>query len=203
MLHFKACFTQIYISLNSFFLPKYVPQETVTMNDDGSIDTPLSTDHSWDDDSSEDDDIDLLNTDSVSSDDHVINDKGNLVLELHDIRREGATANLQEPKSKRFRKKKQSKPKSKTGQSSSRSSEGSFPLQNADGREEFYDAHESYHGLTAKAISKVTAPVPNVEELENQPQQAIEPKVPEPLPNVNMQSPEQVTTADGARRTQG
>lgn len=49
MLHFKACFTQIYISLNSFFLPKYVPQETVTMNDDGSIDTPLSTDHSWDD----------------------------------------------------------------------------------------------------------------------------------------------------------
>lgn len=40
----------------------------------------------------------------------------------------------------------------------------------------------------------MTAPVPNVEELENQPQQAIEPKVPEPPPNANMQSPEQVTT---------
>lgn len=102
-------------------------------------------------DSSDDDDIDVLNTDSVSSDDHAIQDKGNLVLELHDIRREGAIANLQEPKAKKFRKKKQSKPKSKTGQSSSRSSEGSFPLQNADGREEFYDAHESYHGLAGSS----------------------------------------------------
>lgn len=98
-------------------------------------------------DSSDDDDIDVLNTDSVSSDDHTIHDKGNLVLELHDIRREEATAYLQEPKGKRFRKKKQNKTKSKTGQSSSRSSEGSFPFLNADGREEFYDAHESYHGL--------------------------------------------------------
>lgn len=98
-------------------------------------------------DTSDDDDIDVLNTDSVSSDDHTVHDKGNLVLELHDIRREGATANLQDQKGKRFRKKKQSKSKSKTGQSSSRSSEGSFPLQNSDGREEFYDAHESYHGI--------------------------------------------------------
>lgn len=98
-------------------------------------------------DSSDDDDINVLNTDSVSSDNPVIHDKGSLVLELHDIRREGAIGNLQEPKGKRLRKKKQSKIKSKTGQSSSRSSEGSFPLQNADGREEFYDAHESYHGL--------------------------------------------------------
>lgn len=51
MLHFKACLTQIYVSLNSFLLQKYAPHETATMNYDGSIDTstPSSSDHSWDD----------------------------------------------------------------------------------------------------------------------------------------------------------
>lgn len=49
MLHFKVWSTQICISLNSFFSQKYAPQETVTMNEDDSIDTTPSTDHSWDD----------------------------------------------------------------------------------------------------------------------------------------------------------
>ncbi|XP_049865823.1 uncharacterized protein LOC126366662 [Pectinophora gossypiella] len=113
-------------------------------------------------------------TTSTSSDEdvdtRVYESNDHFILELHNLKRDSSNTNAnpnQEQRPKKLRKKKKNKEPSKAKTSSSSLSAESLRAPHSDpNKEEFYDAHESYHGLQPQPQSittqQVTAqPVPN------------------------------------------
>ncbi|XP_053602441.1 uncharacterized protein LOC128670642 isoform X2 [Plodia interpunctella] len=94
--------------------------------------------------------LDLTDTEeSTSSSSHqVFEGREAFVLELHDLKKDEPTKEQEPDKKKRKKRKNKLSSTASNTESSSSASESSIPPTSADAaKEQFFDAHESYHGL--------------------------------------------------------